>query len=370
MFPSNLLARRVLVCVVDANQKHRADTVHALTSFYEVSEYSEQGTALEAIAFNPPAAVVLDENVLPRGGLALLREIYCVPDLDRVPIVCTSTRERDSFLADAIGLGVRQTLVKPYRRSALLQALSSEINGKIERSWIRIEPTQRAALKKTTRVFNTIADLIDTNTPMPYELVRDACEPLVEAVRLGKYKDMLHSIRHHDNYTYVHTLRVSIFLSVFGHAIGITGNDLMILATGGLLHDIGKMSVPHGILNKADRLTDAEMQTMRGHVTHTSQFLRRGTGMPRGALTIAEQHHEKLDGSGYPLGLKGKELNELARMATIVDIFGALTDRRVYKEAMEPEQALHVISQLGGVLDQHLVSLFRTVLLDAAKNLV
>ena len=362
--------RRVAVCIVDANLKHRHEVARALVPACDVAEFAEQGPALEAIAANPPAAVVLDENVLPRGGLPLLREICCVPELDRVPVICTATNDRNVFLADAIGLGVRTTLVKPYRRSALLQALSKEINAKIERSWVRIEPVQRAALKRTTMVFNAMADAIGDGVPLPYDSVRDACEPLVEAVSAGNYRDMLLGVRHHDNYTYVHSFRVAIFLSVFGHAIGVRGNDLLILASGGLVHDVGKISVPASVLNKAERLLDSEMQVMRGHVNNTSRVLRDSPGIPRGTLSIAEQHHEKLDGSGYPLRLKGSDLNELARMATIIDVFGALTDRRAYKDAMEPEQALHIMTQLGGQLDQHLLRVFRAVLLDSARHLV
>jgi len=184
----------------------------------------------------------------------------------------------------------------------------------------------------------------------------------------GSFREMLLGVRHHDNYTYVHSLRVGIFLSVFGHAIGVRGNDRMVLASGGLVHDVGKISVPASVLNKAERLLDSEMQMMRGHVTGASRVLRGSPGIPRGTLHIAEQHHEKLDGSGYPKGLKGGDLNELARMATIIDIFGALTDRRAYKDAMEPEQALHIMTQLGGQLDQSLLRVFRTVLLDSARD--
>lgn len=75
-------------------------------------------------------------------------------------------------------------------------------------------------------------------------------------------------------------------------------------------------------------------------------------------------------GAAYPQGLKGKQLNELSRMATIIDIFSALTDRRVYKEAMEPAQALHVMTQLKGQLDQSLLKMFKTVLLDTAKSMI
>ena len=98
-------------------------------------------------------------------------------------------------------------------------------------------------------------------------------------------------------------------------------------------------------------------------------FLAESQGLPKGVVTIAEQHHEKLDGKGYPKGLKGKELNELARMASIVDIFGALTDRRVYKDPMPPEKALGIMTEMKDELDQSLLGLFRGMLLDAASGL-
>lgn len=362
-------AAKSLICVVDASDSHRAGVVGALCRHYDVMACAEQGEALEAIATRPPAAVVLDENVTPRGGLPLLREICCVPDLDTIPIICTATSDRSHFLADATAFGVRTSLVKPFRRSALLTALDREIRSKVERSWTRIEPVQRAALKRTSKVFNAIADLMAEGLPLPYETLHHACSPLVEAVDNGVYRDILNGVREHHDYSYVHSLRVAMFLTVFGHSIGLRGDDLMTLTTGGLVHDVGKMAVPREVLDKPDRLSDTEMTLMRGHVASTGAFLRASPSLPRGTLLIAEQHHEKLDGTGYPFGLKGSAINDLARMATIIDIFGALTDRRAYKSSMEPEQALHVMTQMGRQLDQTLLATFRTVLLDTAKTL-
>ena len=91
--------------------------------------------------------------------------------------------------------------------------------------------------------------------------------------------------------------------------------------------------------------------------------------MPPGILTIAAQHHEKLDGTGYPNGLTGRQLNDLARMASIVDVFSALTDRRVYKPAMDSEKALTIMTEeMGNHLDQKLLRLFRHMLLDAVRD--
>ena len=105
---------------------------------------------------------------------------------------------------------------------------------------------------------------------------------------------------------------------------------------------------------------------MKTHVPETVRLLRASPEIPKSIITIAEQHHEKLNGHGYPLGLKGPQLNELARMAAIVDVFSALTDRRVYKPPMEAEKALAIMTgEMGGHLDQNFLSLFRSMLLDA-----
>lgn len=90
----------------------------------------------------------------------------------------------------------------------------------------------------------------------------------------------------------------------------------------------------------------------------------------QGIITIAEQHHEKLDGSGYPFGLAGNQLNRLARMASIIDVFSALTDRRVYKPPMPAEAALAVmVNDMSSHLDMKLLRLFRQMLLDATQVL-
>ena len=140
------------------------------------------------------------------------------------------------------------------------------------------------------------------------------------------------------------------------------------LASGGLLHDAGKISIPHENLNKPGRLDEAEFTIMKSHVTETVKFLHVSPEIPKAVITIAEQHHEKLNGGGYPKGLKGKQLNELARMASIVDIFSALTDRRVYKPPMAPEEAFGLMSnQMVGHLDQGLLGQFREMLLAATS---
>lgn len=239
------------------------------------------------------------------------------------------------------------------------------MNTSIEASWEDIEPTQKAALKGSLDSFNTIADLIQDGQPIPYDNVRDSCTPLVEAVQNKNYKSILSGVSKHDNYTYVHSLRVATLLSLFGDLLGIKGEDLMVLSTGGLLHDVGKMSIPNDVLNKPGKLTDEEFVIIKSHVNETIKVLDESPGLPKGVLIIARQHHEKLDGTGYPNGIKDGELNELARMASIIDIFSAITDRRVYKDPVPAEQAIKIMINMKDQLDQQLLTLFKAMLLEA-----
>jgi len=156
-------------------------------------------------------------------------------------------------------------------------------------------------------------------------------------------------------------MRVATLLTLFGHGLGMKGDDLLILSTGGLIHDVGKLVTPEQILNKPGKLTEDEWPVMRDHVTRSTELLGASTDVTKGALIIASQHHEKIDGSGYPHGLKGKELNELARMSVIVDIFGALTDARSYKPSFPQEKAFGILESMQGQIDQDLLKVFRAI---------
>ena len=210
--------------------------------------------------------------------------------------------------------------------------------------------------------------MIIDGEPLDYNNMAESCKPLVEAVKNQNYHELLRGLRDYDNYSYVHSMRVATFLSLFADAIGIRGEDHMTLTTGGLLHDVGKMLLPYELLNKSGRLNEYEFETLKCHVAYSVDFLYHTKGLPKGVSIIAGQHHEKLDGTGYPHGLSGGKLNQLARMATIIDIFSAMTDRRTYRESMQPEQAIALMSEMTGHLDHKLLSTFREMLLDSVEK--
>ncbi len=356
---------RNLLYAISYSDQYLMQIEQAAHSFYQTRIFKDPSELLDLLHQQVPSALVVDAKLEGMSGIALISKVRAFLNSDKLSIVYTMQGDRVDQMNAANGFPGVKTLEKPYRRTELMHAISSQVNSGIEAEWENIEPVQQTALKNTLASFNSIADMISEGEPVVYENVAANCEHLVQAVQNQNYKDMLKGIRGHDNYSYVHSMRVATLLSLFGAAIGIKGDEHMILTAGGLLHDVGKMAIPHEVLNKAGKLDDAEFVVMKSHVTHTVEFLELTQTLPKGVMIIAGQHHEKLDGSGYPDGLKGKELNQLGRMAAIIDVFSALTDRRVYKPPMEPEKAFSIMSKMEGHLDQPLMLIFKEMLLDA-----
>ncbi|WP_282114572.1 HD-GYP domain-containing protein [Pseudoalteromonas arctica] len=152
----------------------------------------------------------------------------------------------------------------------------------------------------------------------------------------------LTQMRQKDAYLLEHSINVSILMGIFAKHLGIEKNIIVELTTGALLHDIGKIKIPDEILNKPGRFTDDEFKIMKMHSLFSKEILEE-SGLTGIAVDIAGMHHERLDGKGYPFGKKGDEISQYVRMASIVDVYDALTAERVYKAGMEPIKAFKIL---------------------------
>ncbi|MEM5513093.1 HD-GYP domain-containing protein [Pseudoalteromonas sp. AS84] len=152
----------------------------------------------------------------------------------------------------------------------------------------------------------------------------------------------LTQMRQKDAYLLEHSINVSILMGIFAKHLSIEKNIIVELTTGALLHDIGKIKIPDEILNKPGRFTDEEFKIMKLHSLFSKEILEE-SGLTGIAVDIAGMHHERLDGKGYPSGKKGDEISQYVRMASIVDVYDALTAERVYKAGMEPIKAFKIL---------------------------
>ena len=143
-----------------------------------------------------------------------------------------------------------------------------------------------------------------------------------------------------DQYTFLHSISVCVLMTAFARAMDYDADTVRQISVGSLLHDLGKMRVPPEILNKPGRLTQAEFEVMKRHVDFGGELLAELDWISDLSMRVVMEHHERIDGTGYPYGLTGEALSEAGRMSAIVDVYDALTSNRCYKKAWEPTYTL------------------------------
>lgn len=190
--------------------------------------------------------------------------------------------------------------------------------------------------------------ILDDLTPVSRELkerMEEGPAVLLEMTRL-KTKD---------EGTFVHSIAVGALMTSVGRAVGYDEATVEMLGVAGLLHDCGKLLIPNVILNKKGSLSDVERQIIRNHPELGYQRLMTYPNMPQLVLDVCRYHHEFLDGSGYPLGLKGDALSGFVRLSTICDVYDALTSVRPYKKAWTGKQAIAWMFEQGDRFDRKLL---------------
>ncbi|WNF36378.1 HD-GYP domain-containing protein [Bacillaceae bacterium IKA-2] len=163
----------------------------------------------------------------------------------------------------------------------------------------------------------------------------------------------------HDSYIFTHSLNVTIYALGIGRALGYTEKQLFEIGIGAILHDVGKMMIPNKILAKQGPLSDEEFLIIKGHARAGFDLLRNAPNISLLAAHCAFQHHERLNGTGYPQGLCGGKIHPYAKILAVADVFDAVTSKRVYREALLPHEGLELLYAGAGTLfDINIVEVF------------
>lgn len=192
--------------------------------------------------------------------------------------------------------------------------------------------------------------------------VQDAL-PVVEEITASIARDGgtligLARLKTTDDYTYMHSVAVCALMVALSKECGLSADETLQAGLGGLLHDIGKVTIASGILQKPARLTQDEFDIMKSHPLAGYEILR-NSGIDGIALDVCLHHHEKIDGSGYPHGLKGDEISRWAKMGAICDVYDAVTSNRPYKIGWTPGESLKQMAQWShGHFDNRIFHLF------------
>ena len=254
-------------------------------------------------------------------------------DIHHVVIDTEKGRDCDAeATVDEIQDALAKTCNKVEENRAVLSkqvTVSEEINN------------ARTIYKEATHVIHKLMDDVRLGKQVELEHLEPVTEKIINSV--FRNKDALISltrIKDRDEYTFMHSVSVSALMATFARNQNMPMAVIEDVAMGGLLHDVGKMLVPNEVLSKPEQLSDEEYKIMKLHVNMGYEILSTTTGLSQDALDVVRLHHERIDGSGYPRGLKGDEISEIGLMSNIVDVYDAMTSVRCYKNAWEPSFTL------------------------------
>lgn len=194
---------------------------------------------------------------------------------------------------------------------------------------------------------STINNVVEKNMQIDISLLLQQSLKLAElGTNRGNVLAMLQNMRQYDDSTYSHCINVALLANILASWLKFSKEEIELATSCGLMHDIGKLLVPHAILAKPSRLTDQEYEEIQKHAVNGYQLLR-GLDADVHIQNAALMHHERADGSGYPLRLHGSQIDKFARLVAIVDVYDAMTAARVYRGPMCPFRVIEVYEAEG-----------------------
>jgi len=313
------------------------------------------------LATEASLAVIIDLNLTIQENVEYARAVLGAHRAlrDRAMVIFDKKSRRQRV--QAMSLPCQHYLARPFTETEFLTIFRKMVSSAVEACWEELPEQVANAAKSTHRALSTSMENAAAGKPVLPSDFDEGCASMIEAANSGTLYDVIDAVRHHHDYTYRHCVFVAGYLLAFARQIGLTGANLQHLASAALVHDIGKAHTPLEILDKASALDETEWTIMRRHTTDGRDILLRSGGWDPQIVDAVLHHHEKLDGSGYPDGLKGSEISDIARLISLADVFSALVDERSYKRAMSGREAYGVLSGLGAHLDIDMVRAFEPV---------
>ncbi len=285
--------------------------------------------------------LIISDFMMPKmNGLEFLKNVreQCP---DTVTILLTGYADKENAIRSINEIGLYYYLEKPWNNNDMIKVVRNglekkELEDDLRKKYQELEESNQEII----RLYELLKNDYNTETESSKNLIITLAN-VIEAK---------------DKYTDGHTRRVGILSRMLGERLGLCEERLTFLETAGIIHDIGKVGVPENILNKPDRLTVEEFDVIKKH-TEIGETILKPLGSLRDCIGPVRSHHEKLNGSGYPDGLKGEEISMETRILGVADIFDALYSDRPYRAKMPIDNAKDILSKdvQNGCLDEKVV---------------
>lgn len=271
-----------------------------------------------------PDLIILDLMMPVMDGFQVLKHLKGTREDKYFPIIVLSALADKQSIIHALSLGADDYVTKPF----FVEELKSRVYNMLK-------------LKERDEFLNRSLDVMESNLVEKLQMLEDTqMEIIVRLARAAEFRD---------DETGKHIERIADYVDLIAEKMGMSREHITMMRYASPMHDVGKIGIPDGVLLKRGKLTDDEFKIIKLHTVIGGKILS-GTTLPilELAKEIALSHHERWDGSGYPLGLKGDDIPLSGRIVAVTDVFDALTSERVYKAAWPIEKALDYIKEQRG----------------------
>ncbi len=286
--------------------------------------FQDSGEGLAWCLENTPDLLIVDYMMPPPDGLEFIRSFRGIPANADIPILMiTADHEKETRYA-ALEAGANDFLTKPID--------NSEFRARL-RNMLSLRRSQKALADRAAWLAEKVAEATS-------EILDREREMITRLSRAAEFRDPE---------TGAHIMRMAHYSRLIAEQIGLSQEQQDLILAAAPMHDVGKIAIPDHILLKPGRLDETELEIMKTHAEKGYEILRGSKSkMLDLAALIAWTHHEKIDGSGYPRGLKGEDIPIQGRIVAVADVFDALTSERPYKQAWEIERAIQWLREGEG----------------------
>jgi HD-GYP domain-containing protein (c-di-GMP phosphodiesterase class II) len=311
------------------------------------------------------SGIVVDINLRSAEAVQRVRNKLRGKAYESIPRLFVLADALHHGAMQAWALGATDTIARPFDARGVMQRIRAAFPNPHDEDFSTRGKALNRGIEAAHAVMVKIFEKLPAGVPLTFNDIMQAENQILKAIRRTSLREWLAAVGRHHNHSYRHCLFVTGFAVAFAQHLGMRDEDQRRLTRAALVHDVGKAFIPVQILDKPGKLTDEEMLEVRKHPRLGFEALVAQGSFPREMLDVVLHHHEFIDGTGYPDGLKGDEISDIVRVMTIVDIHAALVERRAYRMPFTHAKAFEIMEQMGDKLDQQLLQVFRPVALGA-----
>lgn len=312
------------ILIVNDNQIELMSLRHMLKKRYKVDIVGTESEAKEYLKHGEkmPNLILIDINLCGKSGFTFFDWAKSKGRFSNIPVIFVSEHFESDEEIKCIRSGAMDYVYMPFKedilyrkidRTLLLSHLTKKLDEEVKRQTALAEARLKRMKKITNQLMDALAESVDAK----------------------------------DHYTNGHSKRVAIYSVEIARRAGKTKQEIEEIYYAAILHDVGKIGIPGDVIRKNSRLTDEEYRMIKNHTIIGAKILKGVTELPHIA-EAAHFHHEKYDGSGYPEGLKGEEIPEVARLVAVADTYDAMTSKRSYRDILPQDKVRSEIEKCSG----------------------